>query len=580
MRGDKRNPVRSRPSKRNNRGTRHNPYRWTLRVEQLEDRRLLATLATDFRFLSDAVLPDGSFAPGTTELAGEMQGNTLVVSVEDPASFFPFSFWAELRVEDRRESPDTSTSAGIIALPLNVQWKPEPSSDAVSIRYNGSHPIKGLHPISYDVQEDNPLVTPNFGLQRFVDDLGTAGQFTNLRGAALPNIQESGQEIGKDGLETFSQMRFAADTIGKTCFFTELAGSMSFADAAMLDSAEPASACIQFDAPHSASLSGFVYADSSKDGQRDVDDDDYEKREKGLPGVEIEVYHNGVFVASDRTGPDGWYHFENLTPGIYELRQPIQPECFLDGAESLGTIWPLGESRGTVGEDRITGIELRAGEAGIDYNFGELGLRAACVHKAMLLGSAKLTQATIHEPLDIPSATIRGTVEADTFRVTIDTTAIRVTVNDGPPQTFPTSNMQIVSIDALAGQDTVIVEGSAADELGHFQPDHFTYRNNVCYPVPPAARRCQWTWALEAINTEDVAMHAAAGQDLAVVRDSAGSDTLRTEGTRATIGLSEQVIELLAFERLRAFSTRGGNDRADFIGPLPLPVELFGNWVQ
>jgi hypothetical protein len=426
---------------------------------------------------------------------------------------------------------------------------------------------------------DNWLVTNKFPEQRFVDDDLDNRRFDSLRGAALPAAGR-GEPIGREGLEWFSRLKFTAADVGTVCFTSTLAGSMSFADAAMLDLAEPASACIQFDAPHSASLSGFVYADSSKNGQRDVDDDDYEKREKGLPGVAIELYHDGVFVASDRTGPDGWYHFEGLTPGIYELRQPVQPECFLDGAESLGTIWPLGESRGTVGEDRITGIELRAGEAGIDYNFGELGLRAACVHKGMLLGSADLTQATVYGPLRIPSAKVSGTAEADTFRVTIDTAAIRVTVNDGPPQVFPTTNMQIVTIDAQATRDTVIVEGSAADEVAHFQPGHFTYRNNVCYPVPPAANRCQWTWALEVTGGRDVTVNAGTGQDLAVVRDSLGNDTLRTEGDRATLGLRDQDLELLAFERLRAFSTRGGSDRADFIGPLPLPVELFGNWIQ
>lgn len=584
MRGHQPTAVRGRLFKRNDRETPHNPYRRRLRIERLEERQLLAVLATDFRFLSDVVQPDGSFSPGTAELGGLQQGDTLVVSVQDPDTFFPFSFWAELRVEDRREAPDTSPSAGVIALPLNVRWAPEPASNAASIDYSGLPPVDGPNPSSKLVQQSNPLLTPNFRLQRFVDAPETPGQFTNLRGAAVPaanSPSEFGQEIGKGQPEAFSQMRFTASALGKTCFSSDLAGSMAFADAAMLDDVDAVPACIEFAlAPRvSGSLSGFVYADANKNGQRDVDHDDPAEREKGLPGVEIELYRDGQFLASDRTGPDGWYHFENLSPGLYELRQPMQPECYLDGAESLGTIWPSGESRGTVGEDRITGIELRDGEAGIDYNFGELGLRAACVHKGMLLGSADLTPATIYEPLKLPSAKVSGTAGPDVFRVMIDTAAIRVTVNDGPPQTFPATDMQIVSIDAQAGRDTVLVEGSAADEVAHLQPGQFTYRNDVCYPEPPAANRCQWTWALDVVNAEDVAWQAGAGQDLVVVRDSPGNETLRTEGNAATLRLSDQDLELLAFERLRAFSTRGGTDRADFIGPLPLPVELFGNWI-
>ena len=219
-------------------------------------------------------------------------------------------------------------------------------------------------------------------------------------------------------------------------------------------------------------LSGFVYADVDKDGVRDVDAAGA-PIELGLPKVEIELYRDGVFLKSDHTGPDGWYHFEDLAPGTYEIRQPTQPSCFIDGTETLGIILPSGESRGTAGNDRFTGIELRAGEAGIDYNFGELGLKASCVNKGMLLGSSNLRQATVSDPLGVRTAVVRGTAQNDTVSVMIDTAAIRVTVNGGTPQTFPFTEGQIVSIDGLEGNDSIILTGSSADESGHFQPGYF-----------------------------------------------------------------------------------------------------------
>ena len=526
-------------------------------VERLEQRQLLATLAMEIGFMLDT---NGDDVPETPTSGPVAPGQR---------------FWVEVRVEDQRPSAAPPTP-GVIALPLDISW------DSDIARFVGAPPVSDPNLPSLVVPPGNPLVNDKFTEQRFVDvDLGNR-LFQALRGAALP-AGGLGEPIGREGPEWFSRLHFQALDEGVVCFSSVLAGSISFADAAMLDAAEPASNCLEIrSVSPPASLSGFVYVDANKNGRRDVDAPSIENREKGLPGVEIELYRDGVFVASDRTGPDGWYQFDNLPPGIYEIRQPNQPECFLDGTESLGIILPSGESRGVAGEDRFTGIELRDGEAGIDYNFGELGLRAACVHKGMLLGSTDLTQATIHGPLNLPSATIRGAAgsQADTFRVTVDTTAIRVTVNDGPPQTFPAANMQIVSIQARPGQDSVIVEGSSADELAHFQQDHFTYRNNVCLPVASTAERCEWTWALEVTGGRTVSVNAGAGRDLAVVRDSLGNDTLRAEGNRASIRLGDQDLELLAFARLRAFSTRGGNDTAAVMGPLPLDVELFGNWIQ
>jgi len=73
--------------------------------------------------------------------------------------------------------------------------------------------------------------------------------------------------------------------------------------------------------------------------------------------------------------------------------------------------------------------------------------------------------------------------------LTIDTAAIRVTVNGGTPQTFPVTEGQIVSIDGLEGSDSIVLTGSSARRVGHFQPGYFAYRNDVCYPEPSTDTR-------------------------------------------------------------------------------------------
>ena len=71
---------------------------------------------------------------------------------------------------------------------------------------------------------------------------------------------------------------------------------------------------------------------------------------------------------------------------------------------------------------------------------------------------------------------------------------------------------------------------------------------------------------------------AAAGRDLAVVRDSTGNDTLNAEGNQAMFGLTDQELEILAFERVRAISTRGGSDVAEVVEPIDYELELLGDW--
>ncbi|GEM_PF-3365828 len=586
MRHSQPDSDRSRRCRTANRGKRRTDGGRGLRFERLEDRRLLANLILDIELwtVADGA---GDAAVKGQRIPYQMENGTKVYQVQRDDAFL-----VQVLVEDQSAETETGRdSAGVVALPLDLHWNTDfcangalPESDAAGlIRY--ADPAPPLFPDA--IPRADSLVTFEFNAHRFVNGFSLHCGADDLRGGTIPasdetspiGIQGCNPDGGDDSCREFSLLRFEAINVGDTNFQAELDGSMSFADAAPLDNDPTAEVVIRVRAPDvgTASLSGFVYADADKDGVRDVDADG-EPAEAGLPEVEIELYLDGEFLRSDHTGPDGWYHFEDLPPGTYEIRQRAQPECFLDGTETLGTILPAGEARGTAGNDGFTGIELRAGEAGIDYNFGELGLKAACVNKAMFLGSADLQQATVHDPLGVPSVDVRGTDQDDTINVTIDAAAIRVTVNDGAPQTFPLTAGQTVSIDGLEGRDTVIVTGSAGDDSAHFQGAQFTYRNAVCVAEPDTGTRCDWDWAVKAVGVEAVNVDAAAGRDLAVVRDSAGADTLNAAGNQATIGLSDRDLDLLAFERVRAISTRGGDDQAEAIESREFELELLGDW--
>lgn len=114
-----------------------------------------------------------------------------------------------------------------------------------------------------------------------------------------------------------------------------------------------------------ATISGFVYEDEDNDGVRDPG-------EGPIEGVIVRLYdEDGNLVVETTTDEDGKYVFEGLPPGKYSLEQ-IQPDGYLDGIDSEGTI--EGERRGRAMNpgDRITEITIGWGETGKDYNFGEL----------------------------------------------------------------------------------------------------------------------------------------------------------------------------------------------------------------
>ena len=65
--------------------------------------------------------------------------------------------------------------------------------------------------------------------------------------------------------------------------------------------------------PPAGSISGQVYLDLDSDPDRDPG-------EPPLAGVTVHLFREGAIVDSTTTGPDGRYVFEDLAPGVYEIR--------------------------------------------------------------------------------------------------------------------------------------------------------------------------------------------------------------------------------------------------------------------
>jgi len=109
-----------------------------------------------------------------------------------------------------------------------------------------------------------------------------------------------------------------------------------------------------------ATLSGYVLVDNSASGQPN----------SGLTGVTVTVTgttSTGVVVTlTTTTNASGFYSFGNLQAGTYTVSETPPTNYHYESA-TAGTVG--GTTVGTVSSDTINGITLRAGNAGVNYNF-------------------------------------------------------------------------------------------------------------------------------------------------------------------------------------------------------------------
>lgn len=113
-----------------------------------------------------------------------------------------------------------------------------------------------------------------------------------------------------------------------------------------------------------ASISGYAYEDRLDDGKRDPAD-------PPLSQVRIVLRDaSGQAVAETRTDARGYYRFDRLMPGRYQVEEST-PDGYQDGKDQVGTIGGRPVGYLAAGGDRIEGIDLPSGKDAVEYNFGE-----------------------------------------------------------------------------------------------------------------------------------------------------------------------------------------------------------------
>ena len=107
-----------------------------------------------------------------------------------------------------------------------------------------------------------------------------------------------------------------------------------------------------------ASIKGTVYHDRNNNGRQDPG-------EEGIEGVVIELFDSdGNLVRTTTTDENGDYCFDDIPGGEYTILE-TQPEDFIDGQESVGSLG------GTTSPDGFT-VVVNGGDEGVNYDFGEL----------------------------------------------------------------------------------------------------------------------------------------------------------------------------------------------------------------
>jgi hypothetical protein len=109
------------------------------------------------------------------------------------------------------------------------------------------------------------------------------------------------------------------------------------------------------------SISGHVYYDANNNGKFDAS-------ETGIQGVTMTLT-GGASPVTATTDANGFYHFDNLVPGTYEVAE-TQPAGYLNGTDTAGTNG--GTVHNVVGDENINTIALNSGDAAQNYDFGEL----------------------------------------------------------------------------------------------------------------------------------------------------------------------------------------------------------------
>ncbi|MEM9412536.1 MAG: SdrD B-like domain-containing protein, partial [Planctomycetota bacterium] len=277
------------------------------------------------------------------------------------------------------------------------------------------------------------------------------------------------------------------------------------------------------------SLDGYVFVDFDEDNTFDGGDAAIEGVTVVLSGTD---FRGQTVSETTTTDSNGFYQFDNLISGSYELRQ-IQPEGFKTTYTHVGTFDEddgVGLTNGFKGADEVTDIQLDHGRYGHGYNFSER--------------FASLGSLGFEEVLEI-----NGTTGNDLIEFAPGIEFHTVTIN-GKEIKIDARQVVDIRIDALEGKDRFIINGTEGLEQAWVREGEAVMRSGL--------------FKVSALNGEDVFLHSGGGNDRAFMYDTAGDDRAKFTQDYTRLWNDELYHETRGYHRTYAYSREGGNDRAYF----------------
>ena len=146
-----------------------------------------------------------------------------------------------------------------------------------------------------------------------------------------------------------------------------------------------------------SSLAGYVFMDANNSGQRVISG----VAKPGIPNVTITLLRTDAAAPAQTavTQSDGSFHFDALAAGTYTLVE-TQPSQYISGGKDMpgtltggpnvsGHLYGAGST-----SNSISGIELGAGQAGTEYDFGEYLMTRGSLTSLLQLASTPGSVAT------------------------------------------------------------------------------------------------------------------------------------------------------------------------------------------
>ena len=269
--------------------------------------------------------PTDSTVTSTATAAVTVAGTTLTASANASVAILahPSSLAGSVYVDANNNGIRDSGEAGIggVVVTLTGTNTPVPVSKTTTTAPDGSYIFDVLPAGTYRITEDQPSAYDDGK-----DAAGTAGG-----------------TVGPVGTDQISDINLAVNTNATGYTFGETSAS-------------------------TASLSGYVYADTSNNGLKDGS-------EAGIAGVTVKLLDNSNnLISTVVTTSTGVYSFSGMQPATYRVVE-TQPSAYLDGIDRVGTIG------GTATSDIFT-VTVAPGASGSNYNFGEIAASASAVKTA------------------------------------------------------------------------------------------------------------------------------------------------------------------------------------------------------